>query len=717
MAKVQQYALLVGVTQYPNLPHEPGNDFWLDGPANDVALIKDLLTTKFDFKSEQITTLIGGASEAQQRPTRANIAREFGRLAAIARPGDQIVILLAGHGSQQPTETCELEPDGLDEIFLPEDVGMWNKVSKRVENAILDKEIHQWLAAIRNTGAFIWVLVDSCHSGDITRGTPVERERRIVLAPAEVLTATKEKCAALRPLTHGKDTVSGGVQLALASPSGTPPASGGLVVIAAAQPFEPTPELPLPESNPQASRHGLFSYTLAQVLQQRQSPLTYRELAERVHARYRSMGRFTPTPLLAGDSIDREVLGLQTWPARPTLLLGHKNRGGQATLKAGSVHGLYPGTVLAVYPPAGEADAQLPIGHVRVTRSVEPFTAVVEPVAFGGMTAPAMERLVPGSRCQITTVDYGALRLKVAVQVQTETDSTPHLQTFGPGAGPAAIEDALLQLTRQPRNLVERVVHPTEAAWYIRLVNHGIYLIPSAGWVMTAFRTSGTQTSATTAPPQFIVGNLDDTATLSMALQKDLTRIARAHNLLRIANIDDSVGPLRTEGVDVSVALFDQQAQPIAYSVDGRVLREGDRFTIRLANTGHFHVDVTVLLIDSAYGITAFFPTEFEPNRLGPGDVVPLRFKVTEPFGPEQLVVIATKAEGAVPVNLAYLAQPGLRAPDPETTPRGVATTTLLGQLLDNAMYAMGTTQRSEREHINDYVVRLHGWTTRPAMP
>jgi hypothetical protein len=88
---------------------------------------------------------------------------------------------------------------------------------------------------------------------------------------------------------------------------------------------------------------------------------------------------------------------------------------------------------------------------------------------------------------------------------------------------------------------------------------------------------------------------------------------------------------------------------------------------------------------------------------------------VTKPFGPEQLVVIGARAEGAVPLNLAYLAQPGLRAP--ETTTRAGATTTLLGKLLDNAMYAQGMTTRSERVKLNDYVVRLFGWTTRPPTP
>ncbi len=121
----QGHALLVGCTQYEHL----FSDYWLEGPVNDVELMYEILTREmFHFKPEQVTRLAGWPENEEQRPTRANIEREFKRLAKVAGQGDQVVILLAGHGSQQPADddSNELESDGLDEIFLPADVKDWD---------------------------------------------------------------------------------------------------------------------------------------------------------------------------------------------------------------------------------------------------------------------------------------------------------------------------------------------------------------------------------------------------------------------------------------------------------------------------------------------------------------------------------------------------------------------------------------------------------------
>ena len=109
-------ALLIGVTKYDHLPR----DKHLDGPANDVRLMRRLLQERFQFPAEGIVTLTEDEGSPARRPTRANIEREFRRLADQAREGDQVVILLAGHGSQEPENSPDPvnpEPDGLDEIF------------------------------------------------------------------------------------------------------------------------------------------------------------------------------------------------------------------------------------------------------------------------------------------------------------------------------------------------------------------------------------------------------------------------------------------------------------------------------------------------------------------------------------------------------------------------------------------------------------------------
>ncbi|HEY2827166.1 MAG TPA: caspase family protein [Pirellulales bacterium] len=131
-----RHALLVGCTKYFN--HE---GWQLEGPANDVQLLREVLTKHFGFESANITTLVDGIDD-QHSPTKANIRREFENLAARAHDRDQIVVLLSGHGSQQPeqdsTAPSDHKLDGLDEIFLPADAGEWDEGQHSVTNVILD---------------------------------------------------------------------------------------------------------------------------------------------------------------------------------------------------------------------------------------------------------------------------------------------------------------------------------------------------------------------------------------------------------------------------------------------------------------------------------------------------------------------------------------------------------------------------------------------------
>ena len=187
---IQGRALLVGCTKYDHL--EPS--LHLQGPANDVALMRSLLIERFAFPAERIVSLTELTGRADVRPTRANIEREFQRLGREALPGEPIVIFLAGHGSQQPDQDPspdDPEPDGRDELFLPADIQGWDGRAGRVPNAIVDDELRAWLSAIEKRGSAVTVIVDACCSGTMTRGVG-ERVRQIppgLIAPASIKTA------------------------------------------------------------------------------------------------------------------------------------------------------------------------------------------------------------------------------------------------------------------------------------------------------------------------------------------------------------------------------------------------------------------------------------------------------------------------------------------------------------------------------------------------
>ena len=227
--------------------------------------------------------------------------------------------------------------------------------------------------------------------------------------------------------------------------------------------------------------------------------MTYRELVERVHARYRSTGRSAPTPLIEGSSLDREVLGLRAWPERPKSPWPPWRQ--QRHLAARR----WQFTRCTSWYGAGRLSASGdsgcgPAGGSRAGGEVEPLKAVVEPVAFGDFPAPVADTLVPRSRCQVVFVDYGDLRLTVAMQ--TQADPTAELHTLAPGQGLPSLEAAFTALMAQPGHLVERVADPADAAWYVRVVADEVYPVPASGWHRPADQGADASPSQTIAPPQ-----------------------------------------------------------------------------------------------------------------------------------------------------------------------------------------------------------------------
>jgi hypothetical protein len=288
----ERRALLVGVTQL--LDPVLAKNFNLRGPANDVELFRRLLQQPpFGIPAANIRSLTGLPADLTRRPTRANIEREFRSLRDAAKPGDQIVILMAGHGSQQPAnrDSTDDEPDGLDEIFIPADAGPWDRTDRRVTNAIVDDDIRRWVTDIRGRGASVWMIFDSCHSGTMTRGAPetFERERQIPMA-ALVPRDEIDRAASAALSTRGRPESS--------SRLGLGESAGEISALFASNMVETTPERPMPDDS--GPVHGLFSYTIASLLSQSTSAMTYRELVLRVMQQYRALGRVAPTPMFEG---------------------------------------------------------------------------------------------------------------------------------------------------------------------------------------------------------------------------------------------------------------------------------------------------------------------------------------------------------------------------------------------------------------------------------
>ena len=171
------YALIVGASKYTSLDER----MQLEGPKYDAEMVSAYLKQKKTslFPVANVKVLADGVAGAHS-PTKAAIEEAMASIAQKVSVGDFVYLHFSGHGSRQPAKVGDLtETDGLDEMFLPSDIGAWDDTVGAVKNALIDDEIGTLIGGIRNKGAFVWVVFDSCHSGTVTRGAPAGEEMRM----------------------------------------------------------------------------------------------------------------------------------------------------------------------------------------------------------------------------------------------------------------------------------------------------------------------------------------------------------------------------------------------------------------------------------------------------------------------------------------------------------------------------------------------------------
>lgn len=94
-------------------------------------------------------------------------------------------------------------------------------------------------------------------------------------------------------------------------------------------------------------------------------------------------------------------------------------------------------------------------------------------------------------------------------------------------------------------------------------------------------------------------------------------------------------------------------------------LHAGEELLLKLDNRHHRAVDVTVLFIDSRYGIDVLYPAPGETNRVEAGGRIrPLEIAINDDTtGWENVVLLALEAEPQKPVaDFGFLAQSRLDA-------------------------------------------------------
>ncbi|MBN9307488.1 MAG: hypothetical protein BGO82_04850 [Devosia sp. 67-54] len=667
----ENYALIVAASDYPNLDQK----YWLKGPKNDEALIRDYLLGSAPVKFAPQNVVALGSGEGMQLGTHQAILDNLAKLADEAKPGDFIYLHFSGHGTQQPALNDPTEPDGRDEVFLAADAKMAPPDNpKFYPNVLTDDEMSVALKAIRKTGAFVWIVFDSCFSGTMTRGAPGDAmDRKIDPADLGIPDSAFEQPAVLD--TTGSNERAVPMAGAMAdSDSGAD--LGGMVAFFAAT-SEPTQEHGFPVTQADGSTadvpYGIFTYAIFSSLAKNPNQ-TYRQLAQSVLADYASQNLLRPTPMFEGK-LDAPVFGSADAAAAEQWPIALASDNVTMSISAGQLHGLAAGTKLLLLPSPSASDAQA-LGVMEVTSATELRSTLA---VSSDDTHPAIEAAaVPkGAYVRLAQVSY-PFELTVSKPDPASTDPAQvaavsaaldtiladaqaqlKLRVVEPGA-PADVRLAVLsddQVARlSPAATVQKTSYdPTPKLW----------LLPTSGEVsLEPARAAPNLPMPTSAVAR--------DASFDKALESNLVTIFRATGLSRLSQASTfkpkdfalNFG-LQQAGSD-QIAAMDPTSTPI--------VRPGDRLHVELTNASGKPLDFNVLYVDHDYGITLLCQA-----RLAPGDHLfqPMADISDSDAGSERIVAVLNEA-GKDLTDLSFLTQPGL-----PTRTRGPGDEGLLGMLSD----------------------------------
>ncbi|AZU05083.1 peptidase C14 caspase catalytic subunit P20 [Glycocaulis alkaliphilus] len=724
----QRHALLIGASGYDEDRIGPGVE--LLGPRNDVALMIRALRA-YDVPDANMLVLADGLEQtgidftAQGDPNRNEILAAFEAMLERARPGDEVLVYFSGHGSRQPQPEGAAVPEanGFDEIFLPLDIGSWEGAQgdrqAGVRNALIDDEIGEFLDALRARNIFVWLVVDTCHSGGANRGAGPGGEFRtravtedMLGIPLEARTAAEQRAQTTR---SGAASPRPDASIALGE--------GGFVAFYAAHSGQLALEGLMPKVGAAEARNnfGVMTFHIANGLLAG-SVASYRDLAYRVLSGYNDWGSRAPAPLFEGD-LDRALLGQggtmrsPQWHAR---FLARDT----AEIEAGFLEGVGEGAVFEII--VRDPDTQGP--HPSF-----PGLYFVEAVEVGQTATRAVltafenneaARALPGRTAYMTArlADPG-VRLSLSISVEEVS-----------GDVNAREQTALEALARLAQANPETLIAPIDfrdpgepADVRIRVQDDAIWLLRGEPDIIA----TGRERSAHIA--------IDDTSTadaLMSQIEGELRKLARVRNILNAASAlqgANGLENLRHEAFvwratpprltasaraadDWACSLPDPSAIPASAvsfeelgtsDLNALDLGHCDIIYIRLTNTGSRAIDVTPLYIDSQAGIHRLpFLGASTSTRIEPGEQPRIVWAGLRTFdwtsgypasaGLERLVLLAVEREpdAAIPMDFSFLTQASLsRSADAAMND---AQRSPLGQLMSMAAFG-GAATRSAR--------------------
>ena len=654
------HALLIGAADYQN-----PNINKLKGPPNDVTLMWRLLTEKRGFDPANITVLADGLKDkaGQPRfpkvdgePKRDAIMKAFAALADKAKSGDLVMIFYSGHGTEQPVKDMSQDPErsNLDQVMLPIDTGDYDSKTKTVQNGIVDDEIGAALDKIRDKNADVWVVIDACHAGSMTRGVVdgmavrgVEPSRLgIPPAPARPEAAKEQE----------QESWS------FPSKSGRGSLVGFFAVDSSREAIERSfEEFDAPMVGEGSNRRaGVFTYFLYRALSDSQHKISrYQDLARLVVSEMRkSENPPSAMPSFDGD-LNRPFLAGGAAPPNPVWQV--EIDGDKVAVPAGTLHGLAANTVLKLSAsPDGPEWAKATVTNAEAIRSA----ALLE--------KPAGEK--PATVWASVAQPSVSFRLTVAEPPADEL-ADPAVRKF--------IDDTKAAANR---GAIEWVSSQAAAQLRLHVYDGRVWVLPADGeWIRKDLQEKDQRLTIYPLTPSVAI-TPESAANTVNQLPSILYRHARADNLVRVAQSWNDALANHGAGKNIRVTA-ERMVQPgsnndphrdcpkspqnygVASSFEEKNIPpvfQCDVIKVTIKNTGQRDLDVNVSYVDAGGGIQYLLQRAGDPCTFtlpaGAGDAVRYamvrtwRHDKNEPdtVGREHIVVTAIEQKDGIQSDLCF---------------------------------------------------------------
>ncbi len=154
------HAIVVGIDQYHHLAHLRGA----------VADARDIESSLRAIGVKDVVALYDDGAD------RDSILKAVYDLSARVRPGELVILSIAGHGAQEPERVKGSEADGKDAVFL---LAAFDTAAAGTRQRILDKEFNHLIKVFEARGARVVFVADTCSGGGLAREVDPRGEKMI----------------------------------------------------------------------------------------------------------------------------------------------------------------------------------------------------------------------------------------------------------------------------------------------------------------------------------------------------------------------------------------------------------------------------------------------------------------------------------------------------------------------------------------------------------